>query len=176
MWLPYARYRSFWRGVNAPQQYRVRHVLGTQRIRNTLAYIVCMLMSCLMWGSLNPGGTTNEVNATKVNTLRYKSVSWNNNILTVAWPVCRLPITDYLLEHRVTLHSDNLLPSHHSSPSTIASSSGVLRLPGSKHASHFSCFLPIKIVIFMRWRHSQKKQERERRARVRRKYTKYTKK
>lgn len=41
MWLPYVRYRSFCRGVNAPQQYRVRycrmrHVLCTQRIRNTL--------------------------------------------------------------------------------------------------------------------------------------------
>lgn len=33
------------------------------------------------------------MNATKVNTLRYKSLPWNNNILTVAYADYRLPTT-----------------------------------------------------------------------------------
>lgn len=91
---------------------------------------------------------------------------------TIFWQL-PMPITDYLLlaipEYRVSLHSDNLLPSPTACfPSfvSIYDCLVVWRLAAAWLKTRFtfflSCFLPIKIVIFMRWRHSQKKQQRER--------------
>lgn len=103
------------------------------------------------------------MNATKVNTLRYKSVPWNNNILTVAYADYRLPTTR---DTRVPSLPTQRQPSSFPSFVSIYDCLVVWRLAAAWLKTRFtfflSCFLPIKIVIFMRWRHSQKKQQRER--------------
>lgn len=171
-----------------PQQYRVRyyrmrHVLYTQRIKNTLYSMQVNVLPDV--GFTEPlRGTTNEVNGTKVNTLRYKSVPWNNNILSVAFPVCRLPITDYLLPttYLLLVIPEYRLPTQRL-PSVFVSIYDCLvvwRLAAAWLKTRFTFFLLFahkNSYILMRWRHSQKKQKRGEppRARVRRKYTKYTK-
>lgn len=131
---------------------------GTCCTRNVLGIhcIVCKLMSCLMLGSLNPCGVQ-LMKWTAQKLIHYAIKASPETTIFCQLPCqyadCRLQTTYSRLPtyyswfpSTVSLHSD-CRPS--SSPSTIASSSGVLLLPGSKHASHFSCFLPIKIVIFL---------------------------
>lgn len=99
MWLPYGRHRSFWREVpNTRVSYRT--CWGTIHAHESgLNYTMLYSMQVnVLLGSPNPKGVQlMKWTPPKVNPQRYKSIPWNNNILTVACPVCRLSITDYRL-------------------------------------------------------------------------------